>query len=285
VILGFNGVINTGLIEVGLIDEPLNFLLYNLGSVIITLSHAYAVFAILPIYVALEKIDRSLLEAAQDLGENRFTTFLRVTLPLSVPGIIGAVLIVFIPTIGDYVTPELMLGAGGRLVSNLIQAQFLHEQRPWARPAIVTCWRWAVSLASCCLRAGWRGDHESWRASALRHPHLAVSFTRRSSSADLRVQRRGDHRLPAAGFSTRWFEQLWTRSAPSACATRLHARDGGAGHALGVCAARAGAAPASRASAGAGFIMLPLVLPEIVIAVALLAGDRQVLDLTSATGP
>jgi spermidine/putrescine transport system permease protein len=125
VILGFNGVINTGLQAVGLIDEPLAFLLYNLNSVIIALSHAYAVFAVLPIYVALEKIDRSLLEASLDLGETRVTTFLRVTLPLSVPGIVGAVLIVFIPTIGDYVTPELMLGAGGRLAANIIQAQFL----------------------------------------------------------------------------------------------------------------------------------------------------------------
>ena len=125
VILGYNGVVNTGLIELGLVQEPLSFLLYNLNSVIITLSHAYAVFAILPIYVALEKIDRSLLEASQDLGENHLMTFLRVTLPLSVPGIVGAVLIVFIPTIGDYVTPELMLGSGGRLMSNLIQAQFL----------------------------------------------------------------------------------------------------------------------------------------------------------------
>jgi spermidine/putrescine transport system permease protein len=125
VILGYNGVVNTGLVEIGLIQEPLSFLLYNLNSVIITLSHAYAVFAILPIYVALEKIDRSLLEASQDLGENHLTTFLRVTLPLSVPGIVGAVLIVFIPTIGDYVTPELMLGSGGRLMSNMIQAQFL----------------------------------------------------------------------------------------------------------------------------------------------------------------
>ncbi|EYD73580.1 Spermidine Putrescine ABC transporter permease component PotB [Rubellimicrobium mesophilum DSM 19309] len=124
VILGFNGVINTGLQALGVIREPLEFLLYNLASVIITMAHAYAVFAILPIYVALEKIDRSLLEASQDLGESRFSTFLRVTLPLSVPGIVGAVLIVFIPTIGDYVTPQLMLGAGGRLVANTIQTQF-----------------------------------------------------------------------------------------------------------------------------------------------------------------
>jgi spermidine/putrescine transport system permease protein len=125
VILGFDGVINTGLINLGVISEPLTFILYNVNAVIITLAHAYAPFAILPIFVALEKIDRSLLEASQDLGENRITTFIRVTLPLSVPGIVAAVLIVFIPTIGDYVTPELMGGAGGKLIANMIQTQFL----------------------------------------------------------------------------------------------------------------------------------------------------------------
>lgn len=125
VVLGFNGVINTALMGLGLIREPLEALLYNLSSVIVALSHSYVVFAILPIYVALEKIDRSLLEASQDLGETAFATFLRVTLPLAMPGVVGAVLIIFIPVIGDYVTPELMLGAGGRLMSNLIQAQFL----------------------------------------------------------------------------------------------------------------------------------------------------------------
>lgn len=125
VILGYNGVINSGLINIGLIDEPLTFILYNVNAVIITLAHAFAPFAILPIYVVLEKIDRSLLEASQDLGESRFSTFLRVTLPLSMPGVVGAVLIVFIPTIGDYVTPELMGGAGGKLIANMIQTQFL----------------------------------------------------------------------------------------------------------------------------------------------------------------
>ena len=125
VILGYNGVINTGLINVGLIEEPLTFILYNVNAVIITLAHAFAPFAILPIFVALEKIDRSLLEASQDLGESKVMTFLRVTLPLSMPGVVAAVLIVFIPTIGDYVTPELMGGAGGKLISNMIQTQFL----------------------------------------------------------------------------------------------------------------------------------------------------------------
>ncbi len=125
VILGYNGVINTGLTNLGVIDEPLTFILYNVNAVIITLAHAFAPFAILPIFVALEKIDRSLLEASQDLGESKISTFFRVTLPLSVPGVVAAVLIVFIPTIGDYVTPELMGGAGGKLIANMIQTQFL----------------------------------------------------------------------------------------------------------------------------------------------------------------
>jgi len=125
VILGYNGVVNSSLINAGLIDEPLTFILYNVNAVIITLAHAFAPFAILPIYVALEKIDRSLLEASRDLGESRFSTFFRVTLPLAMPGVVAAVLIVFIPTIGDYVTPALMGGAGGQLIANMIQTQFL----------------------------------------------------------------------------------------------------------------------------------------------------------------
>jgi len=125
VILGYNGVINSGLIWTGVIEEPLTFILYNVNAVIITLAHAFAPFAILPIFVALEKIDRSLLEASQDLGESKLRTFFRVTLPLAMPGVVAAVLIVFIPTIGDYVTPELMGGAGGKLIANMIQTQFL----------------------------------------------------------------------------------------------------------------------------------------------------------------
>src|SRR5690606_13836962 len=99
---------NSFLMMTGMIDEPIQAINYNAVAVVITLAHAYAPFAILPIFVALEKIDRSLLEAGQDLGETRWTTFLRVTLPLAMPGVVAAVLIVFIPTIGDYVTPQLI---------------------------------------------------------------------------------------------------------------------------------------------------------------------------------
>ena len=125
VILGFNGVVNSTLMGLGIIDEPLTFILYNVNAVVITLAHAYAPFAILPIFVALEKIDRSLLEAGQDLGESKLMTFWRVTLPLAMPGVVAAVLIVFIPTIGDYVTPQLVGGPEGRMIANVIQLQYL----------------------------------------------------------------------------------------------------------------------------------------------------------------
>jgi len=125
VILGFNGVLNTSLIELGLIEVPLTAILYNLNAVVITLAHAYAPFAILPIFVALERIDRSLLEAARDLGETAVRAFWRVTLPLAMPGVVAASLIVFIPTIGDYVTPRLVGGPGGLMIANMIQTQFL----------------------------------------------------------------------------------------------------------------------------------------------------------------
>jgi spermidine/putrescine transport system permease protein len=125
VILGYNGVVNSGLMSLGLIDEPLQAINYNVQAMVITLAHAYAPFAILPIYVALEKIDRSLLEAGQDLGESRIMTFLRVTLPLSMPGVIAAVLIVFIPTVGDYVTPDLIGGGKLPMIANAIETQML----------------------------------------------------------------------------------------------------------------------------------------------------------------
>ena len=124
IILGYNGVINSGLKGLGLIEEPLAFLLYSPTAVVITLAHAWAAFAILPIYISLEKIDRSLLEAATDLGDGPVRRFLGVTLPLSMPGVIAATLMIFIPTVGDYVTPALVGGPDGIMIANLIQAQF-----------------------------------------------------------------------------------------------------------------------------------------------------------------
>jgi spermidine/putrescine transport system permease protein len=124
VILGYNGVINSGLMRLGLIHQPLEFLLYNPTAVVVTLAHAWAAFAILPIYVSLEKIDRSLLEAAADLGDNAVRRFLRITLPLSLPGVLGAAVLIFVPTTGDYVTPSLVGGAKGVMIANVIEVMF-----------------------------------------------------------------------------------------------------------------------------------------------------------------
>jgi spermidine/putrescine transport system permease protein len=124
IILGFNGVINSGLMRLHVISQPLEFLLYNPFAVVVTLAHAWAAFAILPIYVSLEKIDRSLLDAASDLGDSRLRRFLRVTLPLSMPGVIGAAILIFVPTTGDFVTPGLVGGTKGIMIANLIETQF-----------------------------------------------------------------------------------------------------------------------------------------------------------------
>jgi len=148
VILGYNGVINSGLMELGLISEPLQAINYNVQALVITLAHAYAPFAILPIFVALEKIDRSFLEAGRDLGESQFVTFLRVTLPLSMPGVIAAVLIVFIPTVGDYVTPDLIGGGKLPMIANRIEGTMLKQNNREVGSAIAVSAMLVVAAVS-----------------------------------------------------------------------------------------------------------------------------------------
>lgn len=148
VILGYNGVINSGLLSLGIIDEPLTVINYSVGSMVATLAHAYAPFAILPIFVSLEKIDRSFLEAGQDLGESKLMTFWRVTLPLSMPGVIAAVLIVFIPTIGDYVTPDLIGGGKIPMIANMIEGKMLKQNDKAVGAAIAVTAMLIVSVVS-----------------------------------------------------------------------------------------------------------------------------------------
>ncbi|MFZ5791246.1 MAG: ABC transporter permease [Pseudomonadota bacterium] len=156
VVLGYNGLVNSSLIGIGAIEQPLTFLLYNEWAVTITLAHAWAAFAILPIYVSLEKIDRSLLEAAYDLGEGPAMTFLRVTLPLSAPGVISAALLVFIPTVGEYVTPKLVGGTTGIMIGNIIQSMFGREAN-WPMGAAISFMSLlAITLIVCAFLWGTR---------------------------------------------------------------------------------------------------------------------------------
>ncbi|HUG33226.1 MAG TPA: ABC transporter permease [Anaerolineales bacterium] len=124
IMLGTEGVINSFLIYLNLIEEPLRFLLYNRTAVVITLIYVWIPFATLPILAALQRIDTSLFEAAADLGARPIHQFLRVTLPLSLPGVFAAFFMVFIPTVGEYVTPLLVGGTRGSLYGNIIQDFF-----------------------------------------------------------------------------------------------------------------------------------------------------------------
>jgi spermidine/putrescine transport system permease protein len=122
VILGNQGVVNTFLFWTGLRspDHPLSQLLYSRFAVMLVLGYVWLPFVALPIFVSLESLDRRLLEAATDLGASRLQAFRRITLPLSAPGVVAAFLFVFIPTLGEFVTPSLVGGASGYMYGNQI---------------------------------------------------------------------------------------------------------------------------------------------------------------------
>ncbi len=123
VILRTEGVVNTALMAMHLVHEPLR-LLYTPLAVFIGLVYGELPFMILPLYAVLQKLDPILLEAAQDLGADRWHTFLRVTLPISLPGLSAGGVLVFIASIGAFITPDLLGGARTIMVGNLIQNQF-----------------------------------------------------------------------------------------------------------------------------------------------------------------
>jgi spermidine/putrescine transport system permease protein len=130
VILGGNGIANRALQFIGITDGPVN-LIFTPQAVALGMVYSYLPFMILPLYAALEKFDVRLKEAAQDLGASRWHTFWRVTFPLSMPGVIAGSILVFIPSAGEFVIPNLLGGARTVLVGNLIQQQFLLA-RDWA---------------------------------------------------------------------------------------------------------------------------------------------------------
>jgi spermidine/putrescine transport system permease protein len=130
VILGGNGVANRTLQFLGITDEPLT-LIFTPEAVLMGMVYSYLPFMVLPLYAALEKFDTRLKEAAQDLGASRWHTFWKVTFPLSMPGLIAGSILVFIPSAGEFVIPDLLGGSRTVMTGNLIQNQFL-QARDWA---------------------------------------------------------------------------------------------------------------------------------------------------------
>jgi spermidine/putrescine transport system permease protein len=124
-ILGTSGILNTGLIELGLIDEPLPWLLYNSGAVVTTLTHFLLPFAVLPIYGSLRGIAEAQLAAARDLGAPAARALVDVVLPQCQLGLLVAFMLAFFIAVGDYVTPRLVGGTATAMVGNFVENQFI----------------------------------------------------------------------------------------------------------------------------------------------------------------
>ena len=147
IILANDGVINGTLMNTGVIDEPMTWLLYSNTAIVITLAHAWAAFAILPIYVSLEKIDKTLLEAAADLGDSPARSFWRVIFPLSLPGVISSIVLIFVPTIGDYVTPALVGGPRNGMIAGIVYSSFRANDWPLAAATAILAMIFVASVA------------------------------------------------------------------------------------------------------------------------------------------
>lgn len=138
ILLAKKGLLNGLLLNLHIIDKPLK-MMYTEFAVIFALVYILLPFMILPLYSSIEKIDKSLIEAAKDLGASKFTTFLKVELPLTMPGIIAGMLLVFLPAMGMFYIADLVGGAKNLLIGNTIKTQFLNiRDWPFGSAASIT---------------------------------------------------------------------------------------------------------------------------------------------------
>ncbi|HVQ23152.1 MAG TPA: ABC transporter permease, partial [Candidatus Saccharimonadia bacterium] len=148
------GVINSILMGSGLVEHPLEALLYNRFAVTVTLTYVWIPFAALPMVAALQRVDPAVLDAASDLYASPREQFRRVTLPLSMPGVIAAFFLVFIPTVGEYVTPLMVGGTGGTMYGNVIQDFFTKAANwPFGSTLSVVMLVATLAVAVLALRA------------------------------------------------------------------------------------------------------------------------------------
>ncbi|MCS2163013.1 spermidine/putrescine ABC transporter permease PotB [Scandinavium sp. H11S7] len=129
IFLSTKGYLNAFLLWIGVIDTPIR-IMYTPGAVIIGLVYILLPFMVMPLYSSIEKLDKPLLEAARDLGANKFQTFIRILIPLTMPGIIAGCLLVMLPAMGLFYVSDLMGGAKNLLIGNVIKSQFLNI-RDW----------------------------------------------------------------------------------------------------------------------------------------------------------
>ena len=123
-ILGLNGFLNKALVAIGILQQPSTLFVFNMNAILLTLSLLLIPFAILPIFLSLERIPQTLLRASDDLGASGLQTFLRITLPLSLPGVASAASFVFVLAIGDFLTPQMVGGISGFTFGRILYSQF-----------------------------------------------------------------------------------------------------------------------------------------------------------------
>ena len=123
-ILGTEGILNSLLIWMGVIDEPIQLFLYNQFAMVVTMAYIYTPFMVMPLYASLEKIPKNLIEASKDLGVGPLRTFLRITLPLSVPGLLAGFTFTFCLSVGDFISPLLVGGPYSNMIANVVATQF-----------------------------------------------------------------------------------------------------------------------------------------------------------------
>ena len=152
--LGRNGLINFLMIKAGIVDRPVDWLIYNEGAVYVGLVYAYMLFMFLPIYQSLDKQDRKLEEAASDLGATPLQTFRRVVFPLSLPGVFSGCTMVFLFACGAYVTPQILGGASTMMAGNVIGSQFQIANN-WALGASLSV-TLMVTVLVCFAFSAWR---------------------------------------------------------------------------------------------------------------------------------
>jgi spermidine/putrescine transport system permease protein len=150
-ILKPSGIINDALLGIGIIDQPLD-MIFTRFAVVLGMVYVMIPFMFLPVYASVERLDRSLIEASSDLGARGWQTLLKVILPQTVPGIAGGSVIVFIPSVGNFIIPDVLGGAKGLMIGNLVEQQFL-DARNWAFGAALSMVIMAVVLAVMLIYA------------------------------------------------------------------------------------------------------------------------------------
>ena len=179
IILGQEGILNGLLSQLGVIHQPLEFLLYSKWAVIIALTHIYTPFTLMPIYAVLEAIPASLKEASQDLYAGRWQTFLHVILPLSLPGVLAGCTFAFVLSMGDFIAPQLLGGNDSALmVSNVVVSLFgVAYNWPLGAAMSVVMLALVVSLLTLANRLEQRFNYSGERAGAAKTDALAAIAT------------------------------------------------------------------------------------------------------------